>query len=319
MRPAANEQIEPGRQACFGVGLQEALEERRIGLFAQASRRDQHQRQRLDPGVRDSAAATAPPSEWPTRCASARPLHQRCAGRLDQRLETRLFPEGRKPVTGKIERQSSLCPGHETGERSPGIEVGAKPVNEHDRRAGRALEPLAMDLVRRPRGARLVEVAQLDPPAGPRAPGVRQAQAALPRRPARSRGRAQAERGVGVGSVLRRGRRPNCGERSGRRACFSFRRKEILAFGKDPADAGADRQDVALGGGDEARHARSRRVDLHSRLIGFDLKQSFALDHPGAFGRMPAAHPPLVMSMSTRGMTICAPSRTPLRAKPRTA
>ena len=71
----------------------------------------------------------------------------------------------------------------------------------------------------------------------------------------------------------------------------SRRRNERLALGDDPADAGADRQHVALGGGDEFEHARSRRVDLHRRLVGLDLEQRLPFIDMRAFGRMPAAHP----------------------------
>ncbi len=68
-------------------------------------------------------------------------------------------------------------------------------------------------------------------------------------------------------------------------------RDKILALGDDPADAGADRQNVALGGGDVAQHAGSRRIDFHRRFVGLNLEQRFALDDMSALGGEPTAHP----------------------------
>ena len=134
-----------------------------------------------------------------------------------------------------------------------------------------------------------LEIARLDAPVRSRPPDAREGEPAFARDPARGRRCAQARRGVrrasvDLGAAGALGRR-----RDSRR--LRRRGNERLAVGDDPADAGADRQHVALPGGDEAQHAGGRRVDLHRRLVRLDFEQRLALDDARAFGRAPGAHP----------------------------
>jgi len=124
---------------------------------------------------------------------------------------------------------------------------------------------------------------------GARAFHAAEPNASVTRDPPRGGRRAQAERPFGVSGVIGFG----VGARRGgdRRRRIAHGRNKILALDDDPADAGADRQHVAFGRRDELQDARSRRIDLHRRLVGFDLEQRRAPDDMRAFGRMPAAHP----------------------------
>ena len=95
---------------------------------------------------RDRAAATAPPSEWPTRCAALTPSSISArARRFDQRLEARFLAKRRESVAGQVDRQRRPRLGQQAMHRPPAIEIGAEAVQEHDRRALASLQPLAVD------------------------------------------------------------------------------------------------------------------------------------------------------------------------------
>ena len=233
------------------------------------------------------------------RCAHAF-ADERPTRRFDQRLEARFLAKRRESVAGQVDRQRRPRLGQQAMHRPPAIEIGAEAVQEHDRRALASLEPLAIDEHRacaqrrpRPQRRRGLDVALLNASIGARAFHAAEPNASVARDPPRGGRRAQAERPFGVSGVIGFGVGARSGARRGgdRRRRMARRRNKILPLGDDPADAGADRQHVAFGRRDELQDARGRRIDLHRRLVGFDLEQRRALDDMRAFGRMPAAHP----------------------------
>ncbi len=229
--------------------------------------------------------------ERPTRC-------------FDQGLEARFLAERRESVARQVYRQRRPRLGQQAMHRPPAIEIGAEAVQEHDRRALASLEPLAIDerihggacddsgdRVRG--GGAALDVALLNASMGARASHAAAPNASVARDPPRGGRRAQAERPFGVSGVIGFGVGARSGAQRGsdRRRRMAQGRNKIFPLGHDPADAGANRQHVAFGRRDEFEDARSRRIDLHRRLVGFDLEQRRALDDMRAFGRMPTAHP----------------------------
>ena len=218
--------------------------------------------------------------------------------RFDQAREARVLAERRQSVAGQVDRERRISLGQQAMHRPPAVEIGAEPVQEHDRRALARLQPQPVNVRRRRRRGRRrprLDVAPLDAPQGAGPVHARKPQPALPRDPPGGRRRARAL----VEGRLGESGNPRLADSDRRR--FSRRRlanvtlhlgrRKVLALGDDPADAGADRQHVALGRRDKLEDARGRRVDLHRRLVGLDLEQRRALDDMLAFGRMPAAHP----------------------------
>ena len=218
------------------------------------------------PGAAVSAAATAPPSEWPTRWRRRDALfRERRGDRRRQRGERRFAGERRSAVAGQIESKRRIGCRQTTDQRPPAVEVRAETVNEDDRRACAAREPQAVE---------------------PRARADRR----------RRRGRRSARALVGlirpgrriVGRLwLRRRRR-----RRQQRAQLAGERLQVgiegLVLADDPGDDCADRQPVASLGAQAAQHAARRRLDLSRGLVGLDLEQRLAFAHALAFGGEPA-------------------------------
>ena len=143
----ADEQVQPGRQARLVIGLQVSVEEGGIGLLAEPRRRDQHQRQRLDARRlrqrRRDRAAERMADEMRARRAL---LDQHGARGFDQRLEARVLAQGREAVSRQIDRERGPRLRQDAKQRPPAVEVGAKAVDEHERRALAAPQPFAIDL-----------------------------------------------------------------------------------------------------------------------------------------------------------------------------
>ena len=163
----------------------------------------------------------------------------------------------------------------------------------HARRRRRSAKPLDVTPLNAPARAGPVQALSRNPRL-PRKPpgGGRRA-----RRFANSRPRV-----CGVIRVSREDGRGRCGERScrGRR----WRRNKALILGDDPADAGADGQHIALGGGDEFQYAEagaSTSIPAF-RSRSRTASRPFRACAPSAACQRPIR--PDVMSMLTRGMTI---------------
>ena len=86
--------------------LQIAVEEGRVDVVAEARRRDQRQRQRLDAWLTRESGGDGAAERMADEMRRARPLlDQHAARRLDQRLEARVLAQRREPVAGQIDRQ----------------------------------------------------------------------------------------------------------------------------------------------------------------------------------------------------------------------
>ena len=137
--------MQPRRKRRFGIGLKKAIEEGGVGLWAEARRRDQHQRQRLDARLmreRGGDRAAERVADEMRRVDAL--LDERGARRSDQSLEACFLAERRESVARQVDRQRRLGLGQKPMNGAPAVEIGAEAVQEHDRRALPSRQPQTM-------------------------------------------------------------------------------------------------------------------------------------------------------------------------------